>query len=170
MKTYTLSLMIGLLISNGANAADLGGAPAPEACKEVQTCGAADCCAHCGCHCCCEKYCRVVCEMKEIKKIVWVVRCEDFCAPLPGCPLHCGAACESCGKESCNESTCENGCGKCCNSCADIENRNCVPPKCGKVRSKKILEKKEIVCKVPSYKCVVVYACSSCGSKCTAGD
>lgn len=160
MKTYALSLAIVMLIANGAIAAE--GCNPPPVCGEVQTCGSVDCCAHCGCHACCEKYCRIVCEMKEIKKTVWVVKCEDFCAPLPGCPLHCGECRESGNQECCKEPTCENGCDKCCNPCADIENRNYVPPKCGKVRPKKTLEKKEIICKIPAYKCVVVYACANC--------
>jgi len=164
MKTYALFLILGLLIANGAIAAEACNSPA--ACNEVQTCGSPDCCAHCGCHGCCEKYCKVVCEMKEIKKTVWTVKCEDFCAPLPSCPLDCKECRECRGNESCKEAACENGCNKCCNPCADLENRNYVPPKCGKVREKKTLEKKEIVCKVPSYKCVVVYACADCGSKC----
>ena len=31
-------------------------------------------------------------------------------------------------------------------------------------RMKKTLEKKEIICKAPAYKCVVVYCCPSCGA------
>jgi len=169
MKKYALSLMIGLLMANRAIAAEACAPPAPEACKEVQTCGAPDCCAHCGCHECCEKYCRVVCEMKEVKKTVWAVKCEDFCAPLPSCPLHCCDGRESGGPESCEVCTCENGCDKCCNPCAELESRNYNPPNCGKVRTKKTLEKKEITCKIPSYKCVVVYACPKCESKCSEG-
>ena len=84
MKPYALSLTIMMLIANGAIAAE--GYNPPPVCDEVQTCGSADCCAHCGCHACCEKYCRIVCEMKEIKKIVWVVKCEDFCATSAGLP------------------------------------------------------------------------------------
>jgi len=167
MKTYALSLAIGLLIANCAIAAEACNAPA--ACNEVQTCGAPDCCAHCGCHGCCEKYCKVVCEMKEIKKTVWAVKCEDFCASLPGCPLHCGECCESGDKECCKAANCET-CDKCCNPCAELESRNYVPPKCGKVRAKKTLEKKEITCKIPTYKCVVVYACANCGLKCDGGE
>jgi hypothetical protein len=154
---------MGILMATVVNAADR--VPAPEACQEVQTCGDPNCCAHCGCRCCCEKYCKVVCVMKEVKKTVWAVKCEDFCAPLPGCPSQC----ESCNKECCQEPNCA-GCDKCCNPCASLEGRNYVPPKCGKVRTKKTLEKKEIICKIPSYKCIVVYACANCGSKCGLGE
>jgi hypothetical protein len=50
-----------------------------------------------------------------------------------------------------------------------LESRNYNTPNCGKVRTKKTLEKKEITCKIPSYKCVVVYVCPKCGSKCSEG-
>ncbi len=165
MKTYALSLMLGLLISNGAIAADPG-ASAPEACKEVQTFGSPDCCAHCGCCGCCEKYCRVVCEMKEVKKTVWVVKCEEFCPLMPNCPLHCEKCLESNDQKQ-SGANCEICC-KTCNPCASLENRNYIPPKCGNMRTKKVLEKKEVTCKIPSYKCIVVYVCANCGSKCNA--
>jgi hypothetical protein len=44
-------------------------------------------------------------------------------------------------------------------------------PKCGHVRCKKKLLKKEYECEVPVYECVVKYLCSDCsenGSDCTA--
>lgn len=88
MRTLVLSMAMGMLIVSAAAASDAGD-NIPAACKEVQTCGAPDCCAHCGCHACCEKYCRVVCEMKEVKKTVWVVKCEDFCTHCP--VAHCNA-------------------------------------------------------------------------------
>ena len=165
MRTYVLSLAIGWLMANAAIAAEACKTPA--ACTEVQTCGSADHCGRCGSCCPCEKYCRVVCATKEVKKTVWVVKCEDFCAPLPNCGHKgCGncAACNAgaaCGAEP----ACSDGCGTKCDPCASEENKCLVPPKCGKVREKKTLEKKEIVCKVPSYKCVVVYACSNCGGQ-----
>ena len=167
MKTIalSLSLAIGWLVANAALAAEPCKAPA--ACTEVQTCGAADHCGCCGRACPCEKHCRVVCEMKEVKKTVWVVKCEDFCAPLPNCGLGCCNGCKSCGdctaKEACgNEPACCEGRGNKCDPCAVEKNKRLVPPKCGKVRTKKTLEKKEVVCMVPSYKCVVVYSCPNC--------
>jgi hypothetical protein len=164
MKTIALSLSLAIawLVANAAIAAEPCKAPA--ACTEVQTCGAADHCGCCGCNCCCEKHCKVVCEMKEVKKTVWVVKCEDFCAPLPNCGHGCRNGCEGC--ESCGtepECGCD-GCGKHCDPCAVERNKCLVPPKCGKVRTRKTLEKKEVVCKVPSYKCVVVYSCPNCGA------
>jgi hypothetical protein len=165
MKTIalSLSLAVGWLVANAADAAELCKTPA--ACAEVQTCGAADRCGGCGHACPCEKGCRVVCEMKEVKKTVWVVKCQDFCAPLPNCGR--GKGCGSCGAcaaaESCGaEPACREGCGKKCDPCAVEKNKCYIPPKCGKVRTKKTLEKKEIVCKAPSYKCVVVYSCPNC--------
>ncbi len=157
MRTFALSLAVGWLVANGALAAEPCKVPAT--CMEVQTCGAADHCAHCGCACACEKHCCVVCAMKEVKKTVWVVKCEDFCAPLPNCS--CGHGCHGCG--DCGaEPTCCEGCGKKCDPCAAEKNKCCVPPKCGKVRTRKVLEKKEVVCMVPCYRCVVVYTCPNC--------
>ena len=163
-----LSLAVGWLVVSSAIAAEPCKAPA--ACTQVQTCGAADHCAHCGRACQCEKHCRVVCEMKEVKKTVWVVKCEDFCAPLPNCGRGCRngcdgrGTCDACGatETRCAEPVCGEGCGKKCDPCAVEKNKCYITPKCGKVRTKKTLEKKEIVCKVPSYKCVVVYSCPNC--------
>jgi hypothetical protein len=139
---------------------------APATCTEVQTCGSETCCGHCGRHCGCDKTCKIVCEMKEVKKTVWVVHCGEQCTMLPRCPLKC-----CCGNNGCNgcnacspAATCENceANGGKCNACASLENRKYNTPKCGSVREKKTLEKKEITCKVPTYKCVVVYSCSQC--------
>jgi len=139
------------------------------ACAEVQTFGGAERCAHCGRCCACEKHCRVVCETKEVKKTVWVVKCEEFCAPLPGCGKGCGCgdARGSCGNEA--ACGCES-CGKSCDPCAAENAKRYVPPKCGKVRERKTLEKKEVVCKVPSYKCVVGSACPECGAAGLCGE
>ena len=91
-----------------------------------------------------------------------------LCAPLPGCCLHKGC----CGCESCNageacaaKAACCDGCGEKCNACASEENKCLVPPKCGKVRERTYLEKKEICCTVPCYKCVVVYCCPHCSAQ-----
>jgi hypothetical protein len=165
MRYVALFSAFYMVIVISAVAGDI--VPGPAACEEVQTCGSADCCARCGAHGCCEKYCKVVCEMKEVKKTVWTVKCEEFCPCLPSCPLHCKQCDESCGTETHCEASCE-GCDKCCNPCAALEQRKYLPPTCGKMRVKKTLEKKEVTCKVPSYKCVVVYACANCGPQCDA--
>jgi hypothetical protein len=157
MKTTLLSLAFGLLMVLPAAAGEPCQTPA--CCTEI--CGAPDCCGHCGCRCGCQKYCKVVCTTKEVKKYCFVVHCEDFCAPLPGCPR--GQDCDDCCQSECKE--CARCCnGKNCDPCQVEYNKRIVPPKCGKVRTKKTLEKKEIVCKVPTYKCVVVYCCPQCGA------
>jgi hypothetical protein len=47
-----------------------------------------------------------------------------------------------------------------------------VPPRCGPVRLRKKLVKKEIVCEVPVYKCVVVCGngCCDCCDPCGFGE
>lgn len=143
MRTVISSLAIALLIAAAASAADC--------CESPACCDSAACCdqSHGCCKCCgAKKVCKVVCEMKEIKKSCWVVECEEFCPNLPGC----GSGCNSC---------CKSGCSTCCNDpCAELR-RPMVPPKCGKVRCRKKLVKKEITCEVPVYKCVVV-CCNGC--------
>jgi hypothetical protein len=161
MKTLVLSmsLAVGWIAANAAVAAEP--CKAPGACTEVQTCGAADHCGCCGRTCQCEKHCQVVCGLKEVRKTVWVVKCEDFCAPLPNCGHGCCKGCNGCAAGG-GEATCCEGCGRKCDPCAAEKNKHYVPPKCGKVRTRKLLEKKEVVCMVPSYKCVVVYTCPDC--------
>lgn len=161
MRIFAITMAIGWLAAGGAMAADPGKSPA--ACAEVQTCGSVERCGHCGRCCACEKYCRVVCEMKEVKKTVWVVKCDEVCTLMPGCGRGCNG-CGICG-DCANGDSCDCGsCGKHCDPCAAENAKRFVPPKCGKVRERKTLEKKEVVCKVPSYKCVVVYACQDCGA------
>ena len=135
MRTFVLSVAVGWLIANAAIAGEACKAPA--ACGEVHTCGGADRCGHCGCQCCCQKWCQVVCEMKEIKKIVWIVHCEDFCAAAPLAALQRCGDCDSCKAADCNEAACGEGSGEKCNPCASEESKRPVPPKCGKVREKK---------------------------------
>jgi len=152
MKTFAISVATTLLLTATGWAAEPCQAPAT--CSEVQTHGGVDRCGRCGCNGPCEKHCRVVCEMKEVKKTVWSVKCEEFCAPLPRC------GCKDCC--DCENGDC--GCDAKCDPCAVENAKKYVTPKCGKVREKKTLVKKEVVCKVPSYKCVVVYCCPQCGA------
>lgn len=153
MKTVLLSLVVIPLIAGGGVAADRCSTPA--------CCESPGCCDQCGC----QKICQVVCEMKEVKRHVWVVECEPFCPPLPRFPRPCRPCCDDCGTESCQSKVacCDAGCGKCCDPCEPLRNRCLVPPKCGPVRSRKKLVKKEVICEVPVYKCVVV-----CGGGCQA--
>ena len=138
-------MAIGLLVAVPAAAGDRCGAPA--CCNKTH-----ECCHRCGV----SKTCKVVCEMKKVKKTVWAVECEEFCAALPRCPRPC-KSCGDCGKASC---------ASCCEDpCASLR-RPMVPPKCGKVRCRKKLVKKEITCEVPVYKCVVVCCNAGC---CEAG-
>jgi len=148
----SLTLALGLVLARTAEAQQCCG-PTQEAC-----CGAVDTCGHCGCHAPCQKMCKVVCDVKEVKKTIWTVKCEDFCAPLPGCKrCHACGECGDCGACGGCEAGCDNGnCGK----------PQMVPPQCGPVRCKKTLVAKEVVEKVPVYKCVPCYACGGC---CEAG-
>jgi hypothetical protein len=147
MWKTVLSLAAILLLCSPALA---GGGCAVAPCGEAIECcdPVPDCCGACGCR----KVCKVVCEVKKIKKHVWVVECEEFCAPWPGCKPCAGPRCGSCGGDGCGDS-----CGACCG-------RPIVPPRCGPVRCRKKLVKKEITCEVPVYKCVVV-SCG-CGDGC----
>ena len=140
-----LTAAICLLLARGAMAQDCGGT-------------VDECCGTCGSN----KVCKVVCETKKVKKTVWVVECEEFCPSLPNCcraRKSCGGDCQAdCGEEGCG--------GKdCCDPCASLR-RPMVPPKCGKVRTRKKLVKKQITCEVPVYKCVVVCCEPSCAASC----
>lgn len=169
MRTLLLSLAISGLLANVSLAGDAPQTPA--GCTEVETCGSPGCCAHCGCHCGCEKHWKIVCEMKEVKKTVWSVKCEEFCPLMPNCGHCCGSDCCNSDSVCSTEAGCSGNCnGKKCDPCAAEKDKHYVTPKCGKVREKKTLEKKEVVCKVPSYKCVVEYACANCGAKQCDGE
>ena len=103
--------------------------------------------------------------MKEVKKTVWEVKCQEFCPTMPGrgrdccCDGHGNACAEG---EACCESCGKNGCDPCASEKAKADRMK--TPTCGKMRVKKVLVKKEVVCKVPSYKCIVVYSCPCGGS------
>jgi hypothetical protein len=114
--------------------------------------GEPGCCAECGCHCNVKKVCRLVCEEKEIKEVKWDCECEDFC--VPGKSEVC---CEKC---KCDPSK------PCCKDCEKIWN----PSRCADLYTRKILIKKEVPKKVPSYKWVVEYVCCECGCEQSAGD
>ena len=127
----------------------------------AQSCGSGSCCRKAKCRGC-GKSCKVTCDTKKVKKIVWVVECEEFCAPLPNCDRgrSCDRGCKSCcDAEACGDcGGCGKAgrCGRCCKDpCEALQNRKYVSPKCGKVRSRKKLVKKEITCKIPVYKCEV---------------
>ena len=159
MKTLCVSLTAAacVLLIEVALGDQCGGGPVRECRASADGCGTPDCCAQCGCHCACQrKVCQVVCGTERVTKHCWCVECEEFCAPLPGCgPVgQLAASCRAC---DCGCNPCCDGCrGKrCCDGCP-------VPPKCGPVRTKKKLVKKEYECEVPVYKCVVKYLCPGC--------
>ena len=162
MRILLLTATFSLLLTVGVLAADC---TAPPACCQSEL----DCCGGCGG----KTVCQIVCEMKKVKKTVWTYECEDFCTMLPGCgPLGslCCNGCQSkCGSEcdaSCSGAV--DGCcgGASCDPCASLC-RPLHPPKCGKVRVRKKLVKKEIVCEVPIYKTIVVCAdgCGACAAQ-----
>ena len=169
MRILVLSLAASLLVATAATAGECGLSPA--------ACGAVGCetgkcshdCTQCP-RCGSDMVCKLVCGTKEIKKTVWNVKCEPICLANPSCGLRacdCGdSACGGCEAGCSTQPSCGDGsCGKCkncCDPCAVENAKHYNPPKCGKVRVKKTLEKKEAVCKVPSYKCVPT--CPNCGN------
>ncbi|NQT41389.1 MAG: hypothetical protein HQ581_28125 [Planctomycetes bacterium] len=155
MRTLIAMLAIGLLFAYaGPAAAECGG------CGQQH-----DCCGSCGV----QKTCQVVCEMKTVTKSCWVVECEEFCVPEPGCgSLKAGLRGDrAAGGCAAGESGGCGGCGE--DPCASLQ-KPMVPPRCGKVRTRKTLVKKDITCEVPVYKCVVVCGNADCGTGCGTGD
>jgi len=152
MKTLFMSMAAILLVAGSAQA--------------IERCGSVGDCVCCG-----KKNCRVVCEIKTVKKHCWVVECEQFCPTLPACPNWCWScfsfggdkgSCGACRDDSgcCDDACCEAGCGK---GCGQSRCSQMVPPKCGKMRTRKTLTKKEWEEEVPVYKCA---ACAGCGNGC----
>ena len=142
MRIFVLSFLAGALLAGVAIASERCGRPA--------------CCDKPGCE---KTACRVVCDVKKVKKYVWVVEYEQICISNPGCKLSCRGC-----KSGCDTGCCAIGCGP----CAELLSRPMVKPKCCKMICRKKLVKKEIVCEVPTYKCVVV-PCGS-GSGCGCDD
>lgn len=101
-------------------------------------------CAECGCCSHLRKVCRCVPEEKEVIKVCWDVKCEDFCVPGPS--TLCGSV------EECDE------CGSWC--------RNIWKPGCAKVYTRKVPVKKEVKRKVKTWKWEVVTICDSCRRCC----
>lgn len=128
-------------------------------------CGSPNWCAACGCGAACQPVaCQVVAGVAKVKKHCWSVEEVPFAPLMPGCipslhsslggllgGLHGGIGCAEGGG-------CEVGCDAACG------HQKCVvPPECGKVRTKKILVKKEYEIEVPVYKTVVKNLCADCG-------
>lgn len=102
--------------------------------------GGHNCCQQCGCQSPCQKVCRLVCETKEVTKVTYDCKCEDFC--VPGRSIRCQNDC---------------GCGH-CDSCRDTS----WTPVCAEVKTRKVLVKKVEKVQKPTYKWVVEYLCPTC--------
>lgn len=80
------------------------------------------------------KVCKVVPEVKKHKRIVYTVKCEDYCLPkCGGLFAGCGDKCNKCGFR---------GPGACC-------------PMCEEPRTRRVLVKKEVIEEEHTFKCVV---------------
>ena len=125
-------------------------------------CAAPDCCAQCGCRAACQPVsCQVVAGVAKVKKHCWCVETAPFAPLMPGC---IPSLCETFGglwdglHGDKNRDAC--GCGE-----TACEKQSChIPPECGKVRTKKVLGKKEYEVEVPVYKTVVKNLCGDCGA------
>jgi hypothetical protein len=107
--------------------------------RSVQAC---DHCDRCGCESNCCKTCRLICETKKVPKITYDCICEDFCVPGPS--DHC-VVCDECGKK-----------------------KHVYTPTCAKVKTRKVLVKKETFTEVPSYRWVVENCCGACANQAAA--
>lgn len=111
-------------------------------------------CATCGC----PLECRVVPTKKEVKKDSWIVKTEPYCLVMPGGPCHLNSPLQPCNKS---------GCDPCAAELAKPQN----PPRPVAVRTRQILERKEVICLVPSYKCTPVCPrCSAAAAQATPGS
>lgn len=138
---YVLAATLFLLAVPFTRADEDSGPPLPDGSKT--SVGHSKCCGICGHRGDCRPKCTVICTTKNRVKTVWQVKEEEYCNPLPSL-----FGCREC--EVVKDGDGEKGTPK---------GR---PPKCGPVRTKKVLVKKEIVEKVPVYKCVPAYACEKC--------
>lgn len=154
-------------------------------CGTCSTCCQQSCCdpccdAGCGQGCCdpCGGCCMVVCETKTVKKVIWRCECKPFCLPLPSCCkgctqcVDCCAQCGGCGCDACGGTACGScggcGCSDCgsCGGCGVIHKVHVqAQPRCGNVRTKKVLYRGYCEIEVPVYKCVV-----TCGGNGCCGD
>lgn len=107
------------------------------------------CCSHCGCHCETVKVCHAVCETKKVPKTCYSCKCEDICVPGP-CTL-CGEHCE------CKEDPCRPGCS------ARKSILDWIPG-CAYVKTRHVLEKKEIEVEQKTYQWVVEELCPQCAA------
>jgi hypothetical protein len=92
------------------------------------------CCQQCGCAEGCQRICRLVCDKKEVVKVTYSCKCEDFCVP---CKSHQVKNCDCCSEPS-------------------------WIPGGAKMRSRKVLVRNEEKEAKPTYKYVVEYLCPQC--------
>lgn len=141
--THSIFALAILAIAASASAGDC-----------CQTCA----CNQCGCQAQCRKSCRLVCEMKDVKRVCYSCKCEDFCVPGPSC--RCGEVCEC--------DPCSSACGCKCLGCLFGDGKVCRTiwkPSCeARMFTRNKLYKYEISKKVPTYKWVVEYHCDACQS------
>jgi hypothetical protein len=112
------------------------------------------CCAHCGRAANCCKVCRLVCKEKELKVNCWASECKPFCVPCPSCKGCKNVECVDCSRD-CN-----------CSVKKFVWFDWC--PGDARVRTKKVLLKKEVKKKVPSYEWVIEDLCGSCSAQCNS--
>lgn len=111
----------------------------PEAAKKPvdSNDGRCDVCGGCACV---RKVCVPKPKEREIKKICWSYKCEDFC--IPGPSEYCGT---KCGKDECG--------------CWSYE---VWKPTCAQIRTKKVPVKTEVKRKVPGVEWTPEERCSAC--------
>lgn len=105
-------------------------------------------CDDCGSRVCVAKECVPKLEEKEITKVCWDSKCEDFC--VPGRSIWCGTKCQ---KDDC-------GCWS----------HDIWKPTCAEVRTRVVPVRKTTKRKVPSVKWKVVERCACCRAKAPCGE
>jgi hypothetical protein len=128
--------------------------PADECSDADPGCGAArgGCCAHCGRADDCCKVCRLETKEKELKVNCWASECKPFCLPCKSCRGCKNVECVDCSRDGS------------CSTKKFVWFDWC--PGDAVVHHKKVLLKKEVKKKVPSYEWVVEDLCASCSAKC----
>ena len=104
-------------------------------------------CDECGSRDCVAKVCVPKLEEREITKVCWDAKCEDFCVPGPS--VWCGTKCQ---KDDC-------GCWS----------HEIWKPTCAEVRTRVVPVRKTTKRKVPSVKWTVVERCACCRAKAPCG-
>lgn len=120
---------------------------------------AGDCCQHCGREAECRSVCRCINVEKKVEIACWGCKEEDFCVPGPsemGCK-HC--------EDVCDPKTCDCEKKGCCGHRRFIwwEASPCT----ARTFTRKKLQKKIVVRKIPSYKWVTEQLCEECAADCS---